>query len=98
MFRQPVEDVVLVGRTRSELFSDYVAAIEQGDIKSPRIEFAYREHKFCLHGDLASGGGRGHPPDSIVAGALAWKVVGDAPNLTAVPFGVGSGRSYWRNP
>lgn len=96
MFRVSVEDVDLIGRTRSELFSDYVAAIEQGDIKSPRIEFAYREHKFCLHGDLASGHGRGHPPDSIVAGALAWHVVGNAPNLAAVPFGVGTRRSYWR--
>lgn len=97
MFRVPVEDIDLVGRTRSQLFSDYVAAIEQGDVKSPRIEFAYREHKFCLHGDLASGHGRGHPPDSIVAGALAWHVVGNAPNLAAVPFGVGAGRSYWRD-
>jgi hypothetical protein len=98
MFTVPVEDVTLVGKTRAELFSDYVAAIEQGDMVSPRIEFAYREHKFCLHGDLASGKSRGHPPDSIVAGALAWHVVGNAPNLSAVPFGVGGGRSYWRRP
>jgi len=97
MFTVPVEDVVLIGRTRSELFSDYIAAIEHGDIKSPRIEFAYREHKFCLHEDLAARG-RGHPPDSVVAGALAWRVVGNAPNLGAVPFGVGGGRSYWRRP
>jgi hypothetical protein len=59
------------GRQREALFNEYVSAIEQGDIKYPRIDYAWQEHRYCTIEDLY---GRGHPPDSLIAGALAWSV------------------------
>jgi hypothetical protein len=60
--------VQLVGRTRSDLFSNYISAIERGSLVAPRIQFMYKEHLYCRVGDLY---GAGHPPDSFVSGALA---------------------------
>jgi hypothetical protein len=59
---------MLVGRTRSDLFSDYINVIEQGGIVCPDIQFMHQEHQYCFVDDLY---GRGHPPDSFVAAALA---------------------------
>lgn len=63
------EPFIMSGRHRDELLSEYVAAIERGDIKAPRIDYAYKEHLYATHDDLF---GRGHCPDSIVAGAMAY--------------------------
>lgn len=62
--------VMTAGLVRRELFSAYVQAVENGDIRYPQIAYAYREHKFCSNDALFKAGG--HPPDSVVAGALAW--------------------------
>ena len=61
--------VKLVGQIRANIFSQYIVAIENGSIESPLIEYDEAEHRYCSNGDLH---GVGHPPDSFVAGALAW--------------------------
>lgn len=63
------EGVIMVGKERADLFSQYIVAIEAGRIVAPRIEWMYKEHSYCSTNDLE---GSGHPPDSVVAGALAW--------------------------
>jgi hypothetical protein len=62
------DGVKLVGRARADLLSDYIKAIENGEIVGPRIEHAYGEHKYATLADVY---GAGHLPDSICAGALA---------------------------
>jgi len=57
------------GRERHNLFNDYISGIESDDIRYPMIHFPYTEHKYV---DTDALFGRGHPPDSVVAGALAW--------------------------
>lgn len=69
--RNRTEDFVMVGNKRTSAFVEYIAAIEQKELLSPRIDFAYQEHKYVIAADLF---GSGHPPDSFVAGALAWSV------------------------
>ena len=70
--QKKVKAVVMTGgQSRMALFSEYVAAIESQDIIYPRIEYAFREHLYVTDEDLYKSSG--HPPDSIVAGALAWK-------------------------
>lgn len=59
----------MVGRARSDLLSNYIKAIENGEYVAPMIEFMYNEHKYASVDDVY---GRGHLPDSIAAGALAW--------------------------
>lgn len=60
---------VMTGRARSDLLSNYIAAVERGEVEAPMIEFMYNEHKYASVDDVY---GSGHLPDSIAAMALAW--------------------------
>lgn len=62
-------DIVMGGTNRAAIFSEYIAAIESDKIRMPRIARPYREHRYVTMKDLF---GSGHPPDSVVAGAVAW--------------------------
>lgn len=62
------EGVLLTGQQRADVFSDYIALIENGGIISPVIDYCEAEHRYCTNNDLS---GSGHPPDSFVAGAMA---------------------------
>jgi hypothetical protein len=75
------DGVKLVGRTRADLLSDYIKAIENGELEAPRIEHTYGEHKYATLGDLY---GSGHLPDSICAGALALYAYRHPPKQRAV--------------
>jgi hypothetical protein len=63
-----VIDLSMVGQARKELFNDYILVVEGGDVVSPRVKYAFDEHRYCTQDDLW---GKGHPPDSVVAGAMA---------------------------
>lgn len=62
-------NVELRGVFRTNLFADYIAAIENGWMRSPRIQSFHAEHLYVTWDDLH---GKGHPPDSFIAGALAY--------------------------
>lgn len=62
--------IVLTGQTRSDVFTKYIAAIEDKAIESAFISYCEGEHRYCTNDDLS---GSGHPPDSFVAGALAYR-------------------------
>lgn len=66
-----VTGITFGGAPRKDMFSDYIKAIEGDEMLHPRIEFAFTEHKYAVWDDVY---GRGHPPDSFVAGALAWSL------------------------
>lgn len=79
----------MVGRDRADLLTEYVAAIEKGDLVWPRddthpaLAAAYGEHKYADRDDLYKGSkdgtGTHHLPDTISAGALAWRAASKAP-------------------
>ena len=62
--------VILSGQTRADVFTKYIAAIEDHAIVSAKIRYCESEHRYCTNEDLM---GSGHPPDSFVAGAMAYK-------------------------
>ena len=64
--------VVLAGQTRADVFTKYIAAIEDRAIVSAKIKYCESEHRYCTNEDL-TGGVKGHPPDSFVAGAMAYR-------------------------
>ncbi len=64
-----VQAFIMTGRPRSDMLSNYISAVEDGAIVAPEIEFMLNEHKFASVDDVY---GRGHLPDTICAGALAW--------------------------
>ena len=64
-----VIDFQMTGRQRRDLFISYIAALERHDLTLPRLDPVYREQKYCRVDDLF---GNGHPPDTVVAMALAY--------------------------
>lgn len=71
MWKDVVPVIMGGGRERQNLFSEYIAAIEHDDLRFPRIEYAYGEHRYVTVDDLY---GKGHAPDTVVSAALAWKL------------------------
>ena len=69
------EDVILTGRTKSDMLTEYVSAVEAGEYECPFIDFMEAEHRMASRADLYSSAseetGRHHLPDSICAAALA---------------------------
>lgn len=63
------EPFTFAPKPRAELLTEYITAIERGDIVAPRITWMYSEHRYATWNDLY---GTGHLPDSIAAGALAY--------------------------
>lgn len=80
------------GRDRDSLYNDYVAAIEHDDIRYPRIDYAYGEHKYVTPDALFTS--KEHTPDSVVAGALAWSQRKKS-SLIVSPSGGTRGSSPW---
>lgn len=66
---------VMAGRERDNMLSDYVAAVERGQLLSPRIPSFYRDNLYASVDDLYSRGKDFHLPDSVCSAALAWKMV-----------------------
>lgn len=97
LLNHDVKDVVMAGRRRQEIFSEYVAAIERGEILHPRIKFAYDEHKYCRLEDLYGGGVTAHPPDSVVAGSLAYSLRNTLDRKMEAPFTLTRSVSPWIN-
>lgn len=91
--RKLVKPVVLRGRDRESAFTEYIAGIEQYGIHSPRIMFAYNEHKYLTLNDLFTTSG--HPPDTFIAGALAWSVRKRTHRLNVRPGSITRTGSPW---
>jgi len=86
----------MIGRRREVLFSEYISAIEGRHFLCPRIDYAYTEHRYAKSEDFY---GSGHPPDSVVAGALAWHVRNEGRRISLPPLLVeefARDRSPWR--
>lgn len=71
-----LHDVIMGGRTRNDMITNYVSAIERREVSAPRLQWAYEEHKFVTPDDLYNGKPNSHLPDSVAAGALAWSLHG----------------------
>lgn len=83
--------IVLVGDRRTSLFNQYILAVERGDLDGPRIDSAWYDHYYVTNADLYFGG---HPPDSFIAGAMAWSCRDLVYDATLAPYGL-SGSSMF---
>jgi hypothetical protein len=63
------EEVLMVGRARQDLFTNVVSAIERHEIEGPFIRSFFDDLRYVTNDDLY---GSGHPPDSLVALAMAY--------------------------
>jgi hypothetical protein len=69
-----IHDIVLGGRIRSDMITNYVNAVEKGMLKAPRLQWPFEEHKYVTPDDLYNGSASAHLPDSIAAGMLAFSL------------------------
>lgn len=93
MLDERVRNFVMAGRERDNMLSEYVGAVERGQIKAPRMNSMYKEHLFCSVEDLYARGKEYHLPDSVCAAGLAWKMVGHKFPVVD-PVGLGKGENW----
>lgn len=87
-------DFKMTGAQRDDMLSEWVAALERGKAKGPRIESIYKAHKYASVEDLFSRAKEFHLPDEVCAAALAWRVVGDRfPGV--LPIGMPKKEQTW---
>jgi len=74
--------IMMVGRARSDMISDYIAAVERGEYSAPFIRFMEAEHRLASVDDVY---GSGHLPDSIAAMSVLHSMAKvSAPTITTV--------------
>jgi hypothetical protein len=88
LLEHPSEPFDMVGRHRADLLSEYIAAIEKGELvwpddeTVPALAAAKSEHTYATRDDVYRGSKdgttRAHLPDTISAGALAWRAASQA--------------------
>lgn len=62
----------MAGKARSDMVTEVVQGIENGDFLAPRIKTMYDDFRFVTPEDLYNVGTTAHLPDTIAATALAW--------------------------
>jgi hypothetical protein len=67
---------IMTGEKRANMLSEYVNAVEKGQMSAPRIKTAYFSHRYCQVGDLYKTGQEFHLPDEVCSFSLAFKVMG----------------------
>jgi hypothetical protein len=72
MMKSNAESIIMAGRSRSDMLSEYIAAVENNEIVSPMIKFMDGEHRYASVDDVYSSGDSHHLPDTVSAMALAY--------------------------
>ena len=62
----------MAGKVRSDMVTEFVQGVENGDFLAPRIKSMYDDFRFVTPEDLYNVGTTAHLPDTIAATALAW--------------------------
>lgn len=70
--RADLTEFTMAGRIRSEMVTEVVQAVENGDLLAPRVKSMYDDFRFVTPDDLYNVGSTSHLPDTIAATALAW--------------------------
>lgn len=78
-----VNNFIMAGKQRDDMLSDFVAAVENDQIRCADISELHSIVKFAGVDDLYSRGKEFHLPDEICAMALAWRLVRRVPSGTA---------------
>jgi hypothetical protein len=66
---------LMTGEKRDNMLSEYISAVENDQVRSPRIQSFYKAHLYCSVEDVYSRGKEFHLPDEVCSMALAWNLV-----------------------
>lgn len=72
--KQDLVPIIMAGRQRNDIITEYVSAVERYEISAPRLQWLYEEHKYATPDDLYNGSSTAHLPDGMASGALAWSL------------------------
>lgn len=70
--REHLTELTMAGKIRSDMVTELVQGVENGDFLSPRIKWMYDEFRFVTPENLYNIGPSSHLPDSIASTALAY--------------------------
>lgn len=70
--RNDLVEFSMAGKVRSEMITELVQAVENGDLLAPRVKSMFDDFRFVTPEDLYNVGSTAHLPDSIASTALAW--------------------------
>lgn len=71
-YKDHLTELTMAGKVRSDMLTEVVQGIENGNFLAPRVKWMYDEVRFCTPDDLYSPASSSHLPDSVAALALAW--------------------------
>lgn len=72
--RSHLVEFQMAGRVRSDMITECVQGVENGDFLAPRVKSMYDDFRFVTPENLYNIGTSSHLPDTIAATALAWTV------------------------
>ena len=70
--REDLVEFSMAGKIRSEIITEVVNAVENGDLLAPRVKSMFDDFRFVTPEDLYNTTQSAHLPDSIASTALAW--------------------------
>lgn len=85
---QKARNFVMSGRARDDMLTEYISAVERGELRCPRVATAYSAHKYASVEDVYAKGKEHHLPDEICAFALAWHAAGQKKHVRALPVNI----------
>lgn len=91
-----VKGFIMSGRARDDMLTEYIAAVEKGQLLAPKIESAYTEHKYASNEDIYGRGKDYHLPDTVCAFALAWHLRNKRPARVLPMIDITRDSSPWR--
>lgn len=93
---QDLVEFQMAGKVRSDMITEMVQAVENGDLLAPRIKSMYDDFRFVTPEDLYNVGSTAHLPDTIAATALAWTAREKYERTTASPISLTRDVSPWK--
>jgi hypothetical protein len=71
-YKEHLVEYSMAGKVRSDMITEFVQGVENGNFLAPRVKWMYDEFRFVTPDNLYNYTSSSHLPDSIAATALAW--------------------------
>lgn len=71
-YKEHLVEYSMAGKVRSDMITEFVQGVENGNFLAPRVKWMYDEFRFVTPDNLYNYTSSAHLPDSIAATALAW--------------------------
>ena len=88
---------LMTGIQRDNMLSEYINAVENNQVRAPRIDGFYKSHLYASVEDVYARGKEFHLPDEVCSMALGWHLIQKrVPAASPMTFGT-DGKNNWMN-